>query len=354
MPRRDNRGQPTHHELRSSELLERRGWGVRHAGPGHRRRLRTALIAAGFRHPWAWPGFGSRGRPPSPSTRARPHPLRRPPRHRRLSGGRRGGHQQRPALFSTVGLPHGAVKEGRERVSAALANAGFEFPLRRITVNLAPADIRKDGSAFDLPIALGDPGGQRSAALAEPLVRHARGRRGGTRGRPAARPGRALHGAGGPGGRLRRPPAPRRQPAGSLGGRGPRGPRRAHAAARSATTSRGTAMLAATRSDLASADGRTRGRRGATSPMSGARRRPSARSRWPRPAATISCSSGRPVAGKTMLARRLPTILPVDDARRGARDHQDPQRRRASCSQGSRSAPCVRSGPPITPSAMPG
>nr|MBA3317532.1 YifB family Mg chelatase-like AAA ATPase [Gemmatimonadales bacterium] len=57
--------------------------------------------------------------------------------------------------FSTVGLPNGAVKEGRERVSAALANAGFHFPLRRITVNLAPADIRKDGSALDLPIALG-------------------------------------------------------------------------------------------------------------------------------------------------------------------------------------------------------
>jgi magnesium chelatase family protein len=57
--------------------------------------------------------------------------------------------------FSTVGLPNGAVKEGRERVSAALANAGYHFPLRRITVNLAPADIRKDGSALDLPIALG-------------------------------------------------------------------------------------------------------------------------------------------------------------------------------------------------------
>lgn len=57
--------------------------------------------------------------------------------------------------FSTVGLPHGAVKEGRERVSAALANAGFSIPLRRITVNLAPADIRKDGSSLDLPIALG-------------------------------------------------------------------------------------------------------------------------------------------------------------------------------------------------------
>ncbi|HEV2083864.1 MAG TPA: YifB family Mg chelatase-like AAA ATPase [Gemmatimonadales bacterium] len=57
--------------------------------------------------------------------------------------------------FSTVGLPQGAVKEGRERVGAALVNAGFSFPLRRITVNLAPADIRKNGSAFDLPIALG-------------------------------------------------------------------------------------------------------------------------------------------------------------------------------------------------------
>jgi magnesium chelatase family protein len=57
--------------------------------------------------------------------------------------------------FSTVGLPQGAVKEGRERVNAAIANAGFSFPLKRITVNLAPADVRKDGSAFDLPVALG-------------------------------------------------------------------------------------------------------------------------------------------------------------------------------------------------------
>ncbi|MGQ0701682.1 MAG: YifB family Mg chelatase-like AAA ATPase [Gemmatimonadales bacterium] len=57
--------------------------------------------------------------------------------------------------FATVGLPQGAVKESRERVGAALVNSGYEFPLRRITVNLAPADVRKDGSAFDLPIALG-------------------------------------------------------------------------------------------------------------------------------------------------------------------------------------------------------
>ena len=57
--------------------------------------------------------------------------------------------------FTTVGLPHGAVKEGRERVGSAIVNSGYEFPLRRITINLAPADVRKEGSAFDLPIAIG-------------------------------------------------------------------------------------------------------------------------------------------------------------------------------------------------------
>ncbi|MBE0594700.1 MAG: ATP-dependent protease, partial [Gemmatimonadales bacterium] len=57
--------------------------------------------------------------------------------------------------FTTVGLPQGAVKEGKERVGAALANSAYQLPLKRITVNLAPADVRKDGSAFDLPIALG-------------------------------------------------------------------------------------------------------------------------------------------------------------------------------------------------------
>src|SRR2546428_7725971 len=57
--------------------------------------------------------------------------------------------------FVTVGLPQGAVKEGRDRVCSALANTGFPFPLKRVTINLAPADIKKEGSAFDLPIALG-------------------------------------------------------------------------------------------------------------------------------------------------------------------------------------------------------
>jgi magnesium chelatase family protein len=57
--------------------------------------------------------------------------------------------------FSTVGLPDGAVKESKDRVGAAIKNAGFMFPRRRITVNLAPADIRKEGAAFDLPMAVG-------------------------------------------------------------------------------------------------------------------------------------------------------------------------------------------------------
>ncbi|MEW5854227.1 MAG: YifB family Mg chelatase-like AAA ATPase [Myxococcota bacterium] len=57
--------------------------------------------------------------------------------------------------FVTVGLPEGAVKESKVRVESALKASGAQFPLKRITVNLAPADIRKDGSAFDLPLALG-------------------------------------------------------------------------------------------------------------------------------------------------------------------------------------------------------
>jgi magnesium chelatase family protein len=57
--------------------------------------------------------------------------------------------------WEIVGLPGGAVRESKDRVRAAIRNAGFEFPARKITVNLAPADIRKEGPAYDLPIALG-------------------------------------------------------------------------------------------------------------------------------------------------------------------------------------------------------
>ncbi len=57
--------------------------------------------------------------------------------------------------FATVGLPDGAVKESKDRVKAALKNSGYDFPARRITANLAPADLKKEGSAFDLPISIG-------------------------------------------------------------------------------------------------------------------------------------------------------------------------------------------------------
>src|SRR6188472_2253460 len=56
--------------------------------------------------------------------------------------------------FSMVGLPDATVRESRDRVRSAIRNSGFEFPHHRITVNLAPADVRKAGSSFDLPIAL--------------------------------------------------------------------------------------------------------------------------------------------------------------------------------------------------------
>ena len=57
--------------------------------------------------------------------------------------------------LTLVGLPDASVRESRDRVVSAVRNSGFEFPIRRITVNLAPADVRKEGPAFDLPIAVG-------------------------------------------------------------------------------------------------------------------------------------------------------------------------------------------------------
>jgi magnesium chelatase family protein len=58
-------------------------------------------------------------------------------------------------MFSTVGLPDGAVKESKDRVKAAIKNCGYDFPNKRITVNLAPANVKKEGAGYDLPIALG-------------------------------------------------------------------------------------------------------------------------------------------------------------------------------------------------------
>src|ERR1039457_255424 len=58
-------------------------------------------------------------------------------------------------LIVVVGLPDAAVKESKDRVSTALANSGYKFPMGKTTVNLAPADVKKEGPSFDLPIALG-------------------------------------------------------------------------------------------------------------------------------------------------------------------------------------------------------
>src|SRR5919199_249468 len=56
--------------------------------------------------------------------------------------------------FSIVGLPDAAVQEARERVRVAISNSGYKFPTKKVIVNLAPANLRKEGPAFDLPIAL--------------------------------------------------------------------------------------------------------------------------------------------------------------------------------------------------------
>jgi magnesium chelatase family protein len=58
-------------------------------------------------------------------------------------------------VFDIVGLPDISIRESKERVRAAIKNSGFEFPIKRITVNMAPADTKKEGPAFDLAIAVG-------------------------------------------------------------------------------------------------------------------------------------------------------------------------------------------------------
>ncbi|HZV36530.1 MAG TPA: magnesium chelatase domain-containing protein, partial [Verrucomicrobiae bacterium] len=58
-------------------------------------------------------------------------------------------------LIVLVGLPDTAVKESRDRVTTALTNSGYKFPMGRTTINLAPADVKKEGPSFDLPIAIG-------------------------------------------------------------------------------------------------------------------------------------------------------------------------------------------------------
>jgi magnesium chelatase family protein len=65
------------------------------------------------------------------------------------------GESDNPNSVTIVGLPDAAVRESRERIRAAITNCGFFFPFQKVTINLAPADVRKEGASFDLPIALG-------------------------------------------------------------------------------------------------------------------------------------------------------------------------------------------------------
>src|SRR5688572_19579436 len=69
--------------------------------------------------------------------------------------------------FTTVGLPDTAVKESSDRIRAALRNCGYHFPAQNVTVNLAPADMKKEGSGFDLPIALGVLASMQEVAVAD-------------------------------------------------------------------------------------------------------------------------------------------------------------------------------------------
>lgn len=80
------------------------------------------------------------------------------------------GEADSPASVTIVGLPDAAVRESRERIRAAISNCGFFFPFHKTTINLAPADVRKEGASFDLPIALGILGANGDLGDAEDLT----------------------------------------------------------------------------------------------------------------------------------------------------------------------------------------
>src|SRR5260370_40490115 len=95
--------------------------------------------------------------------------------------------------FQTVGLPDAAVRESRQRIRAALRNCGYEVPQTHITIHLAPADIKKEGTGFDLPMAmgvLGAYGGLVKKGLPDNAMRGELSLDGGLRHAPAASPTR--------------------------------------------------------------------------------------------------------------------------------------------------------------------
>ena len=269
------------------------------------------------------------------AARARDAALRNPPRDHRPAGPGRG--RRGPGLpgFTIVGLPDAALSEARERVRGALRNAGYHHPPRRITVNLAPAELRKAGASLDLAIAVGILLGLGAAAGGTGsggAGRRARaGRRGAARSRPppdGPRARRRRRAAGHRPGRGGDRGGPRSRAGDRRGGddrgrrrgrAGPAGPARA-----AACRCPGRTGWRATRAGVPPPRSGTG--RGAGDPATGAirpstwrtcaaRRWRVARSRSPSPAATRCSSSGPPGAGKTLLARTIPGLLPdLDDA----------------------------------------
>ena len=246
--------------------------------------------------------------------------------------------------FTVVGLADKAVREARERVRAALVNSGFEFPLRRITVNLAPADLRKIGPGFDLPLAIAllVAGGELDG-----------GRRRGLRGRRRAVADR--RGAGGPrraGDRRGRAPprpargccCPRSRAREAALVPGARGARRRHASSRPSRScaARSSRSRPPTSAEPAAED--------APPPLDLADVRGH---NALIPALEVAAAGGHnlylhgpPGTGKTMLARRLPSILPPLTRRRGDRGDADPVRRRPAPRRRARDrAPVPRAAP---------
>ena len=206
-----------------------------------------------------------------------------------------------------VGLADAGVREGRVRIRGALENSGFKLPPRRITVNLAPADLRKDGAAFDVPIAVGmlcAAGHDRRCGGGEHALRRRAGaRRNAAPGARRAADRRLGARAARCGGCSCRPRT-RREAAVVGGMRGP------GAAAPRASWS---ASCGATQTAACRARPPPRGRRTGGCPISAT----CAGRRSPRRALEIAAAGGHnllfvgpPGSGKTMLARRLPGILP--------------------------------------------